>query len=52
MASVFGYRSYHNKPEKTNLYKNIQELIMATHQSTKDDKAVLQDILQELGDFD
>ena len=52
MASVFPFKSYHNRPEKTLLYENIRQLIMGTHQATKDDIAVLKDIIEELSEFD
>ena len=49
MASVFGtIRSYHNQPEKSELYKNISDLILATHQEPKEDLKVVQDIVKDL----
>ncbi len=51
MASEYLTRSYHNKPEKTNLYQNIADLIKSSHSDPKDDLEVLEDIHKDLMKF-
>lgn len=51
MASVFGtHRSYHNEPEKSELYRKICELIVASHTNETDDITVLIDVLKDFQD--
>jgi len=51
MAAVFMNRSYHNDPEKSNLYQIVAVAIATSHQDPKIDLSVLNDVVKDLKEF-